>query len=76
MLCAVLAKIKQEKESIKQADGEDVPPTIELRSMLKSTARASLLTYLRGWRRARKAGAILGANDSRKVDIVSTVRRH
>lgn len=53
-----------------QPDAESALPSMELRTMLMTTARDSLLSYLRRWRTARKAGRMNGANDSRKVDIV------
>lgn len=55
-----------------QPDVETAPSTVELRTMLGTTARDCLVGYLSKWRVARKAGrdGLKGANDSRKVDMV------
>jgi hypothetical protein len=70
---AVMANLTRNYSPHLKPDVETAPPTMELRAMLGTTARDCLSSYLTKWRRARKEGraALNGANDSRKVDMVS-----
>lgn len=68
----VIANLNRNYSPHLQPDVESAPPTVELRAMLMTTARDSVLSYLKRWREARKTGGMHNSNDSRKVDIVSS----
>ena len=69
-LLVVLSNLTRDQD---QESTGNVPPSMEMRTMLRTTARDALLSYLRRWRRARKSGEMQGTNDSRKVDIVRNI---
>ncbi|KAM0748698.1 hypothetical protein T439DRAFT_70364 [Meredithblackwellia eburnea MCA 4105] len=68
----IMANLNKNYSPHLKPDVATASPTMELRTMLKMTARDSLRAYLGKWRAQRRAGTVKQetVGDSRKVDMV------